>query len=111
MNKRFLSLAITLLVLVSVTGMSASLAAPEDQTSPTSNKVVLTEVQKNEIANLYKDILEKKKLLLTKYVEYGVITEEKAVSIIAHFEGHYKELEKNGFVPNWDSQKGHRKHD
>ncbi|AGK56117.1 YckD family protein [Bacillus sp. 1NLA3E] len=65
---------------------------------PAKPAVQLTEQQKTELANLHKDILEKKKEMILKYVEFGVIPEEKGQMIISHFEKHYEMLEQNGFI-------------
>lgn len=110
MYKLRLSL-LAMLVVMCVSGMNASLAAAEDRTSQSAIKVELTELQKNELANIHKGIMEKKKELITKYVEYGVITEEKGKMIITRFEERYKKLEQNGFIPKCDKQKEHRKRD
>uniref|UniRef100_UPI0034A00352 DUF2680 domain-containing protein n=1 Tax=Bacillus licheniformis TaxID=1402 RepID=UPI0034A00352 len=37
----------------------------------------LTDNQKNELASLQKDIMEKKKQLINKYVEYGILDQER----------------------------------
>jgi uncharacterized FlaG/YvyC family protein len=60
--------------------------------------VQLTEAQKTELAKLHKDILEKKKEMIQKYVEFGIIPEEKGQMIITHFDKHYEMLEQNGFI-------------
>ncbi|MEX2415007.1 MAG: YckD family protein [Paenibacillaceae bacterium] len=112
MYKICLSLIFTMLVITGVSGMNASLAATvEDRTSQSAIKVELTELQKNELANLHKGILEKKEQLISKYVEYGVITETKGKRIITRFEERYKKLEQNGFLPKCDKQKEYRKHE
>ncbi|ARK32265.1 YckD family protein [Halalkalibacter krulwichiae] len=69
-------------------------------------EVTLTEEQKTEMAALQTQMLEQKKVILNKYVEYGVFTEEKAQKIIAHMDKHYKKLEENGFIPTWDRKHG-----
>jgi hypothetical protein len=75
-----------------------------DQNEP---KVELTEKQKEEMAKLHKDVLEKKKEVINKYVEYGVFTEEKGKKITAMFDKHYIKLEQNGFIPKWDESRKH----
>ncbi|MBB6214436.1 uncharacterized protein YlaN (UPF0358 family) [Anaerosolibacter carboniphilus] len=72
--------------------------------------VQLTEAQKKELATLQKEILMKRKEVISKYVEYGVMTEEKGKKIISRLEKHYEKLEKNGFVPKWDKSKKKRCH-
>ncbi|MDF2547638.1 MAG: hypothetical protein K0R93_2536 [Anaerosolibacter sp.] len=72
--------------------------------------VQLTEAQKRELATLHKDILIKRKEVISKYVEYGVMTEEKGKKIISRLEKRYEKLEENGFVPKWDKSKKKRCH-
>jgi uncharacterized protein YlaN (UPF0358 family) len=67
--------------------------------------VQLTETQKKELATLQKDILMKRKEVISKYVEYGVMTEEKGKKIISRLEKRYQKLEENGFIPMWDKSK------
>lgn len=69
--------------------------------------VELTEEQKVEMAALQMEALETHKEIIHKYVEYGVLTEEKGQQIITHLEKRFEDLEKNGFVPKWDKQKTH----
>lgn len=112
MNKFRLSLIGTMLVVMVVLGMNASLAAaPEDQTSQSASKVELTDIQKTELANLHKGIMKKKKELINKYVEFGVITENKGKMIIMRFEERYMKLEQNGFMPKCNKQKENKRHD
>lgn len=111
MYKLRLSLMVTMLVVFSMSGMNASLAAAEDRTSQSAIKVELTDIQKKELAHLHKVIIERKRELITKYVEFGVITQEKGQRIISRFEERYKKLEQNGFIPKCDKHKRHRKHD
>ncbi|KJS87060.1 MAG: hypothetical protein JM58_05880 [Peptococcaceae bacterium BICA1-8] len=67
--------------------------------------VQLTETQKNELATLHKEILAKKKEVISKYVKYGVMSEEKGKKIISRLEKRYERLEGNGFIPKWDKSK------
>ena len=71
--------------------------------------VTLTDAQKKEIANLQKDVLDKQKLVISKYVEYGVFTEEKGKKIQEHLDARYKKLENNGFIPQWGKGDKHMK--
>ncbi|KHF40742.1 YckD family protein [Halalkalibacter okhensis] len=71
--------------------------------------VKLTEEQKTEMAGLHKELFDQKKEIITKYVEYGVFTEEKGQKIISHIDKHYNKLEENGFVPKWDKKHHHHK--
>lgn len=68
----------------------------------TKPDIQLTEQQKQELATLHKDILNKKKEVISKYVEYGVMSEEKGKKIISRMEKRYQLLEQNGFIPKWE---------
>jgi len=76
------------------------------ETGAEGSEIKLTEEQKNEMADLQKAVINQKKEIINKYVEYGVFTEEKGQKIISHLDKRYNELEKNGFIP----QKRHGKH-
>ncbi|WP_246942523.1 DUF2680 domain-containing protein [Bacillus pinisoli] len=71
-------------------------------------KIELSEDQKKEMQALHEDMLEQKKEIIKKYIEFGVLTEEKGTKIIEKMESRFKELEANGYVPNWD--KHHHRH-
>ncbi|WP_332693736.1 DUF2680 domain-containing protein [Halalkalibacter lacteus] len=79
----------------------------EEVSDQIESKVELTEEQKVGIAKLHKDVLEKKKEVINKYVEYGVYTEEKGKKIASMFDKHYIKLEQNGFIPKWDGKSKH----
>ncbi|MEC1262740.1 YckD family protein [Bacillus swezeyi] len=64
----------------------------------------LSEKQKNELASMQKDIMEKKKQLINKYVEYGIIEQKKGNEIKSHIEQRYEKEKKNGFMPRWGHQ-------
>ncbi|WP_456277748.1 YckD family protein [Bacillus sp. AK128] len=83
--------------------------AEKDVASEEKPKVVLTDKQKEELQELHEDMLEDKKEIIKKYIEYGVLTEEKGTEIIEKMEGHFKKLEENGYIPTWD--KHHHHHD
>lgn len=61
-------------------------------------QIQLTEAQKAELSEIYQDIMEEKKELIQKYVEYGVLSKEKGDKMIQKFETRYKMAEKNGFM-------------
>lgn len=62
-------------------------------------KVELTDVQKQELETLMKSIFNQKKEVVHKYVEFGVITEEKGEKMLKNLDRHYKKLEDNNFMP------------
>ena len=63
--------------------------------------VQLTEAQKKELEDLYNDLFVKKKEIINKYAEYGVITPEKAEKKLARLEKFKAELQENGYVAHW----------
>ncbi|MBA9026997.1 DUF2680 domain-containing protein [Peribacillus huizhouensis] len=69
------------------------------ETDKQEPQIVFTEKQQEELAVLHKEILEKKKEIVQKYVEYGVISKEKAAMIVKHMERHYQKIEENKFQP------------
>jgi len=69
--------------------------------------VQLTEEQKSEMAKLHMEVLEKKREVVAKYVEFGVFSPEKADKINAMFDKHYQKLEENNFIPKWDGKRKH----
>lgn len=86
-------------------------AQAEDSKEDTINTTVkLTDQQKSELAALNKDILEMKKQVISKYVEYGVMSEKKGKIMISRMEKYYSKLEQDGYIPNWDNPKRKHKH-
>lgn len=49
----------------------------------------------------------KKKEILSKYVEYGVLSKTESQNISSHMENRYQHMEKNGFVPKRHCHKMH----
>lgn len=102
------------LLTMSIYGATSSFAEvekPED--AKNTEEVKLTDAQKAELAKLHKSILEQKKQLIQKYVEFGVIPKEKGDKMIQRFDEHYKMLEQNGFVlkaPHGGSGRGPHDH-
>ncbi|GEM_PF-689440 len=80
--------------------VSQAYAAPD--TAPVKSEIKLTETQKQSIAALEKDILKQKKAVISKYVEFGVLSEAKGKEIISRMEQRYQMMEQNGFVPRMD---------
>jgi len=88
--------------------MSVSIIGTSVSAEGMNEDVTLTEEQKEEMEFLQKNALDQHIGIISKYVEYGVFTKEKGDKIISHFQKHYEELEKNGFIPKWDKHK-HKK--
>ncbi|MEQ6390570.1 DUF2680 domain-containing protein [Bacillaceae bacterium S4-13-58] len=67
--------------------------------------VELSEEQIQELNSLYDDMFTNHKEIITKYVEYGVLTKEKADKIMEKLDKKQEKLQENGYVPNCDSHK------
>ncbi|AMQ70011.1 YckD family protein [Bacillus amyloliquefaciens] len=70
----------------------------------------LTEQQKKEIESLEKEVLEKRKHVISKYVEYGVLPKEKAEHIKQHMDRRFNMMKRNGFVPKPPPHKLEKRH-
>ena len=102
---RFSIILITVLFSITFLGVNLSYAEGlgnrEGTLIETNNKEVqLTDKQKTELTEIHKEIFEKRKALIGKYVEFGIIDEEKGKIIISKLERRYEYAEKNGFIPN-----------
>ncbi|MDD9786392.1 YckD family protein [Priestia megaterium] len=87
--------------------MSATPVLAENNPQPETKDVQLTSQQKQELSVLYKEMLAKKKEILSKYVEYGVLSKKESQNISSHMENRYQYMEKNGFVPKRHCHKMH----
>ncbi|GGE56546.1 hypothetical protein GCM10011391_39320 [Pullulanibacillus camelliae] len=67
------------------------------QSQSPQGRIQLTQQQKNEITKLQKNILQQKKALIQKYVEYGVIPKAKGKEILSHLDEHMKHLGESGY--------------
>lgn len=96
MKKQFLTCLTTVALFLGL----FIIPAHAEQIKPVEQEkqIQLTESQKAELSEIYQDLLEEKKELIQKYVEFGVLSKEKGDRMIQKFEGHYKMAEKNGFM-------------
>lgn len=105
--------ASVLLAMLCGLAVSAAAAADEEALRDDGGKssVQLTDKQRKEIAKLHESILAKKKALVAKYVEYGVISREKGDEIIGKMERRFDRLKMNGYIPNWKKcDESHHRH-
>lgn len=64
------------------------------QTKPT-----LTEQQKSELAAMHKEVYEKEKAIIAKYVEFGVMSKESADMLTNHMNKRFERIQENGYIP------------
>ncbi|WP_249652551.1 YckD family protein, partial [Lysinibacillus sp. D4A1_S13] len=57
-----------------------------------------------------KEVLEKRKHVISKYVEYRVLPKEKAVHIKQHMDRRFNMMKQNGFVPKPPPHKLEKRH-
>ncbi|RXJ04142.1 DUF2680 domain-containing protein [Anaerobacillus alkaliphilus] len=97
MRKLLLSLTVIALVcLGSVTSASAHMDCEE------INEVNLTDAKKSELEALTKTMFDQKKLLISKYVEFGVVSEETGEKMVKKLDKRYQKLAEEGFIPKWN---------
>lgn len=108
---RRINIIILAVMMLFVSVFSISFVQAENSKGDAINRTVtLSDQQKNELAALNKDILEKKKQVISKYVEYGVMSEQKGQIMISKMEKYYTKLEQDGLIPNWENPKKKNKH-
>ncbi len=96
MKKQIVTSLTTVALLLGLFVMPAY--AEQNKPVEPEKQIQLSESQRAELAEIYQDLLEEKKELIQKYVEFGVLSKEKGDQIIQKFEEHYKMAEKNGFT-------------
>lgn len=72
---------------------------PQMEKRPVTHQVKLTTEQQKQIEVLEQQILSKRKEVIEKYVQYGVLTKEQGTHITKRMDEHYNHLKNNGFVP------------
>lgn len=85
-------------VLLAVFMCSLSTVSAENTDQDKQNAVQLTEEQKSELSDLYREMFEKKKEIIEKKLEFGMITKEKADKMNEFIDEHLKMLEENNFM-------------
>jgi ribosomal protein S20 len=107
--KRISFLLISILFAGSIL-IGPGIADAHEENVETQKTVKLNQKQQKELDALYQDLFKKHKQIIDKYVEYGVFTQEKADKILSHMEEKRTKLKENGYVPKWDRNKHHQKH-
>ncbi|TCP31303.1 uncharacterized protein DUF2680 [Scopulibacillus darangshiensis] len=91
----------TAAILLSAMMLSVAPVQAKETNHPGKSPTQLTEQQKKEISALHQEMLEKRKEIIKKYVEFGVIPQEKGDKIIKHLEKRQSKMAQNGFIPKW----------
>jgi len=112
--KRLILFVLLALLTVNLCGVQL-VGAEEPAVQPKEEKLAgdqikLTETQIKELSKLYEDIFKRKKKLINKYVEYGIISQEKGERIIRHMEKHLQYVKEHGYLPMKHKHCGHDHH-
>ncbi len=59
----------------------------------------LTEQQKAELAAMHKEVIEKEKAIIAKYVELGVMSKQTADMLMSHMDKRFEKIQANGYIP------------
>ncbi len=102
MKRITLSVFALLLSIFFVGGIQASAEMGKDTEKP---NVELSDKQKQELDKLYLELLETKKEIINKYVEYGVLTKEKADKKLNWLDEHYEKIKEHGYIPKHHHKK------
>jgi len=92
---------ILMVFLVGVGFAAGNVLAEEPSSLDRGENIRLTEEQQRELENLHMEILDLRKELMNKYVEYGIFSEEQAEEYISHMERRFERLKQHGFIPHW----------
>lgn len=96
--KRITINIITMFIAAAVISLTGTAEAVEKQQQPPAN-VTLTDQQKKEIEQLEAEILTKRKNVISKYVQYGILPKERGEHIKNHLDKHFEMMKQNGFAP------------
>ncbi|WP_458411610.1 DUF2680 domain-containing protein [Schinkia sp. CFF1] len=92
-----------MMVLLGVLCLTLGLAMPawaeNNPTHKLETTVKLTEAQKQELAKIHQEILDKKFEMLDKHVEFGMMPKETAAKIKAKLTKKSEMMKKNGYMP------------
>ncbi|TCT19366.1 uncharacterized protein DUF2680 [Melghiribacillus thermohalophilus] len=105
--KRLTILCITFMTVWLLAAVTPASAENEEEDVKTED-VTLTDEQKKELDAMYQEYFAVHKDIINKYVEFGIMDQEKAEKKISFLDKHYEKLKENGFVMKWDDKK-HKK--
>ncbi|MRG86327.1 DUF2680 domain-containing protein [Salinibacillus xinjiangensis] len=100
--RKFLLFSFAFFLTLGSLGIQVS-AEADGEAEPTN--VELNEQQTKELETLHNEMFELHKQLINKYVEFGVISQEKADMKLAKMEKHQEKLKENGYIPHCDHKK------
>ncbi|MDV2581815.1 YckD family protein [Alkalibacillus haloalkaliphilus] len=110
MTKRVsLLIGSALVVLLMTVGLLTTPAGAEE--SEVNDDVELTEEQRAEMEALHHNAFDQHKVIIEKYVEYGVFTDEKGEKMKSYLDERFEKLKENDFIPKMDHNHHKKKKD
>lgn len=82
----------------------------EDESQTQTGNKRLTDEQIKELESLAMELLEKRKQMLDKYVEFGLLPSEKADKIKERMDDHFQKMKDANFMPVWEKHKRSKEH-
>lgn len=108
--KKYSIACLALLLVSTLTFQPTPSLAYSTEADAVNPKVKLTEEQREELASIYREMAETKKKLVSKYVEFGLISQEKGEEILTKIDERYNKLREDGFI-HWNKQgKGNKRY-
>lgn len=108
MKMRFVKMSAFTILLILCSITMGNVYAEKHSIPEREKNIELSDEQKQELETLHMEILNLRKDLIKKYMEYGVYTKEQGEKIISHLEHHYEKLKQNNYILKWH---GKYKHD
>lgn len=78
-------------------GSSEIVGNPEKEHK--TERIRLSENEVKELEKINEDILEKREELIEKYVEFGILSEDRAERMKAHLDDHFRQMKERQFLP------------
>lgn len=88
---------------------STPIGAEPDHSKPEYQDVELNKQQTKELKMMYEDMVNKRKGIIAKYQEYGVLSKEDATKMTDQLDLFMKKMENDGFIPKWQVPKKRHK--
>lgn len=102
------SLLLVMAFMLSITSIGlTNTVVKAAENSDKQTKPTLTEQQKSELAAMHKEVLEKEKAIIAKYVEFGVMSKEAADMVTNHMNKRFEKIRENGYIPPHHFGNGH----
>ncbi|MBP2655770.1 MAG: hypothetical protein H6Q73_3339 [Firmicutes bacterium] len=113
MKKPIICATVAILILIAGIALVYAGNPPAPPQNQPPQKITLTDQQKQDLAPLYSQMLETKKQIIQKYVEFGYLTQEQADQRIARMTERMNRMQEHGLMMGGDfggKGRGHHGH-